>query len=373
MNIEEGPINIVKHFEALEPNTNASRVEIAIDVGAFAKQTSGVGSEADFAGEQITGTGPMQAFGTAVASKIRDAYVFIAQNFEKGDEICIFGFSRGAYTARKLSGLIDAIGLLSRQNLSYFFEIWSQLVNKPAQKFPDTQFPEIKCVGVFDTVGSVLNTIDALNIKDTSLPAKVKVALHAVSLQENRDMFLPTLWTIPTGGLKAGQVLKQVWFPGAHSDVGGGYERHELSDISVFWMAGEIQNLINLDLEFLRSYGQPKPQPWGTSQPHNAYKEQSIWEGIVIWPKTRLESGDITKQSSFHESIKYSPQTLDSPSNMITRTMIEKQFGSPLQYVALNAFEKECKDKWGVVKGPVMFHGIESPLILMPPVSLKAV
>ncbi|KAF9257868.1 hypothetical protein L218DRAFT_1005643 [Marasmius fiardii PR-910] len=106
---------------------------------------SGVGSEADFAGEQVTGTGSIQAFGTAVASKIRDAYVFIAQNFEKGDEICIFGFSRGAYTARKLSGLIDAIGLLSRQNLSYFFEIWSQLVNKkPVQKFPDTQFPEIK-------------------------------------------------------------------------------------------------------------------------------------------------------------------------------------------------------------------------------------
>ncbi|KAF9258707.1 hypothetical protein L218DRAFT_1004754 [Marasmius fiardii PR-910] len=164
---------------------------------------SGVGTEADFAGEQVTGTGPMQAFGTAVASKIRDAYVFIAQNFEKGDEICIFGFSRGAYTARKLSGLIDVIGLLSRQNLSYFFEVWSQLVSgKPPPEFVDTRFPEIKCVGVFDTVGAVLKTIDALNIKDTSLPAKVKVALHAVSLQENRDMFLPTLWTAPTGGLK---------------------------------------------------------------------------------------------------------------------------------------------------------------------------
>ena len=67
-----------------------------------------------------------------------------------------------------------------------------------------------RCVGVWDTVGSVYNTINALSIQDTSLPATIDTALHAVSLQENRGKFLPTLWTIPANGLRAGQVFKQV-------------------------------------------------------------------------------------------------------------------------------------------------------------------
>ena len=59
-------------------------------------------------------------------------------------------------------------------------------------------------------MGSVQGTIDALSIQDTTLPATVEVALHALSLQENREKFLPTLWTPPASGLKEGQVLKQV-------------------------------------------------------------------------------------------------------------------------------------------------------------------
>ena len=73
-----------------------------------------------------------------------------------------------------------------------------------------------RCVGVWDTVGSVYNTIDALNIKDTSLPPTIDIALHALALQENRQRFLPTLWTLPeTNKVKRGnntQVLKQAWF-----------------------------------------------------------------------------------------------------------------------------------------------------------------
>lgn len=65
-------------------------------------------------------------------------------------------------------------------------------------------------MGVWDTVGSVYGTIDALEIKDTSLPTTIDIALHAVSLQENRKKFLPTLWTSPPGGIGSGQVLKQV-------------------------------------------------------------------------------------------------------------------------------------------------------------------
>lgn len=66
-----------------------------------------------------------------------------------------------------------------------------------------------RCVGVWDTVGSVYKTVDALHIKDTSLPSSIDVALHALSVQEDREEFRPTLWTAPQGGLGTNQVLKQ--------------------------------------------------------------------------------------------------------------------------------------------------------------------
>lgn len=167
---------------------------------------SGVGSESNFNGDFVIGAPVLQASGVAVASKIRDAYAFIAQNFEVGDEICIFGFSRGAYTARKLSGLIDRIGLLKREELGNFFKIWSSLVKGQQLTIPPgTHSTRIKCVGVWDTVGAVYNfsptpVKDALSITDPSLPANIDIALHALSLQENRNLFLPTLWEMPKGG-----------------------------------------------------------------------------------------------------------------------------------------------------------------------------
>jgi hypothetical protein len=335
--------NVLRLSRSVKSHTEDGREQLVF-------YQSGVGSEANFAGDPATGTTALQALGTAVASKIRDAYVFIAQNFEEGDEICLFGFSRGAYTARKLSGLIDRIGLLTTHNLGTFFGIWRQLMDKETPTIPpDTRHPGIKCVGVWDTVGSVYKTIDALNIIDTSLPATIDVALHAISLQENRQMFLPTLWTEPQGGFKANQILKQVWFPGAHSDVGGGYERHELADIACYWMAGEIQSFVNLDLDFLRSYAQVHPDPWGTSEPHNAYDELSWDEKLVIGHETRLASGQITRQSVFHESNKFSPQNLRDPSNMVTMTIITQKFGISFlpDFAPLNEFEQHCKNDWG--------------------------
>ncbi|KAF9259966.1 hypothetical protein L218DRAFT_947196 [Marasmius fiardii PR-910] len=343
---------------------------------------SGVGSEADFEGAQVVGTDLMlpllkfrqlaEALGTAVASKIRDAYVFLAQNFEEGDDICLFG---GAYTARKLSGLIDAIGLLSRQNLSYFFEVWRAMEDKETpQKFPDTRFPTMKLVGVFDTVGSILNENDTLNIKDASLPATVKVAIHALSLHENRQRFLPTLWTIPSGGLKPDQILKQVWFGGAHSDVGGGYDRHELADITLFWMAGEILDLVNLDLDYLKGWAQPKPDPWGTSQPHNAYMETSLALKPIIGTETRLQGGQLTSQAVFHQSLQFSPLKLDSPEFMITMADVKSKFGTGFtaQYADLNSFEQSCKNDWGGGELGDGKHGIDRPDVMFLPKAILA-
>lgn len=156
---------------------------------------------------------------------------------------------RGAYTVRKVAGLIDRIGLLSRDKLGYLFGIWLELYQHKTPTIPpDTRKPKIKCVGVWETVGATFNINDALSIKDDSHLPSVEVALHALALQENRQKFLPTLWDQQNSGSQLGpnQVFKQVWFPGAHSDVGGGYERHELSDLALIWMVGEIESFINI-------------------------------------------------------------------------------------------------------------------------------
>ena len=149
--------------------------------------------------------------------------------------------------------------------------------------------------------------------------------------------------------------------------MGGGYERHELADIALFWMAvsysftlrytlrvsrivpqGEIKSLINLDLDFLRSYGQTRPDPWGTSQPHNAYKETTLVFRPIVGHETRLESHQITPQSVFHQSVMYSPAILKSPEYMTTMKLITDSFGPGFapQYPPLNEFEQYCKDNW---------------------------
>ncbi|KAI6131930.1 hypothetical protein EV401DRAFT_2065503 [Pisolithus croceorrhizus] len=316
---------------------------------------SGVGSESDF----------NEASGVAVASKIRDAYAFIAQNFEVGDEICIFGYatilmascnpteesfpSRGAYTARKLSGLIDRVGLLEREELGNFFKIWSALVKGQRPIIPPgTHSTRIKCVGVWDTVDAVYNYTrvkDALSIADPSLPASIDIALHALSLQENRDLFLPTLWEMPKGGWRD----NQVWFPGSHCNVGGGLDKHDLSDLALFWMVGEIKSFINIDTSFIEKIAQPKPDPWGAALPQNGYMELSKELKRIFKPQTRLEGCVIKPDAVFHESILFAPATLPSPQYMLTLDTLKKVFGSSWKpaIAPLNEFEQSCKDKWG--------------------------
>ncbi|KAK7682079.1 hypothetical protein QCA50_014665 [Cerrena zonata] len=348
--------NVLRLSRAIKPTTNNGEEQLVLYL-------SGVGSEADFNGEGNAATAAMQALGTAVASKIRDGYVYIAQNLQKGDRVCIFGFSRGAYTARKLTALIESIGLLQTQKLGFFFQIWKELYDGKAPSVPPgtrivRQDFTIPCVGVWDTVGSVRGALDVLNIKDDYLPPSIDVALHAVSIQDNRDKFIPTLWVKPPGGIRDGQIFKEVWFPGAHADVGGGYERHELSDIALFWMAGEISssvsnNTINIDLDFLASIRQPKPDPWGTSQPNNTYYNTPWWQKSIIKPKTRLDSGQITRNVIFHESFKNAPTTLVHPDHMVTMTTLKQKFGSSWSPTcpSLNAFEQRCKNQWNSTLG----------------------
>jgi uncharacterized protein (DUF2235 family) len=222
---------------------------------------SGVGS-GDLVDRVVGGS-----VGIGLSRNVRDAYAFLAHNYCEGDEIFLFGFSRGAYTARSVGGLIGHVGLLRKRDMDDFAVVWEsfRLRDKPGHvdvldHFGERRHPvPIKCIGVWDTVGAlgIPGHLDAVftsfyEFHDTGLGEHVDNAFHALALDERRIDFAPTLWQQVPAARDRGQVLRQVWFPGVHSNVGGGYEEHGLSDVALAWMAAQVADLIAIDTDYLR-------------------------------------------------------------------------------------------------------------------------
>jgi len=195
--------------------------------------------------------------GLGMMKNIQDGYRFIVQNYNPGDKLYLFGFSRGAYTIRSLAGMLNNCGILKRKNARMIpdaFDFYKKRSAKPgspqarAWRKKHSLDPErggVDFIGVWDTVGAlgvptrVLAFVEENDLFfDPILGSNVDVARHAVSIDERRGDFVPTLW-----GPKETADLKQVWFAGVHSDVGGGYAPTRkgtlLSDIPLAWMADE--------------------------------------------------------------------------------------------------------------------------------------
>jgi uncharacterized protein (DUF2235 family) len=184
--------------------------------------------------------------GHGLDQNIIEAYRFLIQNYEAGDELFLFGFSRGAYTVRSLAGMIRKCGIVRRENTGLEAEAM-RLYRDPVRA--DAQGPEdfrrafsiaqdvpIKLIGVWDTVGALglpLTLSKRYAFHDTELSATVERAYQALALDERRRAFPPTLWELPEGSV---QTLEQVWFSGSHSDVGGGSGSSGLPDLSLAWM-----------------------------------------------------------------------------------------------------------------------------------------
>lgn len=203
------------------------------------------------------------ATGWGLAQNIINAYSFLVWNYVKGDEIYLFGFSRGAYTARSLGGLIrncgiirnDDLGLINQSYLNYRRrddKEWAPDGEK-AKAFRAAYSVEssIKCIGVWDTVGSLgipLSIFRALNsnkykFHDTTLSSYVDFAFQALAIDEKRKSFAPTLWEQSENAVNrtVPQVLIQRWFSGVHSNIGGGYPDSRLSDVVLTWMVEKIK------------------------------------------------------------------------------------------------------------------------------------
>ena len=199
------------------------------------------------------------AVGVGLNKNVMSAYKWLGTTYQPGDRIWLFGFSRGAYTVRSLAGMITSCGLVELSGLPDD-DIWTRVekvLERGYRKGEDKKIwgkdwkllrPEpnkkitVFFLGVWDTVGAlgipddmaILNLLDdteKYSFHNTDLNSRIEHARHAVAVDEMRASFAPTLWT------KLGTTdVKQIWFPGVHSDVGGGYPETQLSDGALKWM-----------------------------------------------------------------------------------------------------------------------------------------
>lgn len=198
------------------------------------------------------------AFGFGLFHNVIACYRFLAQNYEPGDEIFIIGFSRGAYTARSVAGMLASVGLLTK--VALVEERLPEAVHLyQGTKMPEGAFGEsvdefkhdhchaanVTFLGVFDTVGALGVPgfeKDTPHFHSVQLSDQVLCARQALAIDETRLKFAPTFWEAPskpTDAVTEDPRVKQVWFEGAHSDVGGGYAQTGLSDTTLLWMARE--------------------------------------------------------------------------------------------------------------------------------------
>ncbi len=204
------------------------------------------------------------AFGAGFRDNVLDAYRYLMEVYHDNggdgnqDEVYIFGFSRGAYTARALAGLLHGYGLLCKGNEGHLAYAWRMYVAQHDERGrssvqPDEAFKEtfshrgfrIHFVGVWDTVSSVGWISTPLRLFNLAQNDTILRIRHAVSIDEHRCFFQDNLFGKPTPG----QDLVQVWFAGVHSDVGGSYPQPEtgLSDITLRWMLAEAGILPEAD------------------------------------------------------------------------------------------------------------------------------
>lgn len=311
--------NVVRIARAIRPIDGRSSPAIP----QIVYYHSGVGTGDAF--ERVTGG----AVGLGLSRNVRDAYAFLAANFREGDEIFLFGFSRGAYTARSVAGMIGWTGLIHKGDMDDFSLLWEgyRLRSHPGQPDVRTNFSDrytsasIKCIGVWDTVGALgipghLGDMftQFYQFQDTNLGPHVENAFHALALDEHREDFVPTLWTkLPNA--PATQRLEQVWFSGAHSNVGGGYAEHGLSDVALAWMVDRIEPFLEFDHTYL-STRQDQRDGWGLGKIYDSATGFFAFRRKVDRPVLTNEAGN----EQIHQSVAVRLQAgvthgLDRPAN----------------------------------------------------------
>ncbi len=283
--------NVFKLYEAVDIQGHKHDTTLKPQVAFY---DDGVGTSRLAPLKLLTG-----AFGIGFSKNVRDLYTELVHVYEPGDHIYLFGFSRGAYTVRALSGLIQYCGILKNEELDNIpidkrvkkcwkrfrkmaFKglgerikaLWKRLLYKrepardlsPQSKKPyDAHQASIEFVGVWDTVGAVgmpfeelrglFNFFYPMRFSELKPSRCVNRACHALSIDDDRRTFKPELWD--QAGASPNQV-DQVWFAGVHSNVGGGYVKHGMSLVALDWMMAEAERcglrFIERDREYVHTH-----------------------------------------------------------------------------------------------------------------------
>ena len=198
--------------------------------------------------------------GMGISHNIRECYHFILDNYMAGDKIFLFGFSRGATTVRSLSAFIHFFGILPKSRpelIKKAYKIYKIEDSEKRKNRADelvarhhNQWTKIKFLGVWDTVDALGLPIKSLStlvdwfpffrhkFHNLTLSESVEHARQALAIDDERLTFHPKIWDKE---LKSYQTMKQVWFSGMHTDVGGGYKEEDLSDIPLIWITEEAK------------------------------------------------------------------------------------------------------------------------------------
>jgi uncharacterized protein (DUF2235 family) len=313
------PTNVAKIAQAIAHNDAGTRQVIYYDegvgTGEFESQLSKL--------ENFTSG----MFGWGLRDNIVEAYTFLVLNYEPGDQIYVFGFSRGAYTARSFIGLLRNVGIVDRRHLKNIREAIDLYTSREAGDHPDTDycrkfrndrqgkaclerdvewlneqnkgvrhedlpFIKVEYLGLWDTVGALGLPVpefveERINreygFHDTNLSTFVKNARHAVAADERRKTFRPTLWANIDDLRRAypGRYDEKI-FPGTHGAVGGGGPLVGLSDAALEWVFRGAQKA---GLAFDTSEGSPlyRLQPDHRSPLHNVTGKHSWdWRDAVM-------------------------------------------------------------------------------------------
>jgi uncharacterized protein (DUF2235 family) len=272
----------------------------------------GVGTDPDLIKHWLGGS-----IGIGLKQIVLDAYASVVNLYESSDDVFLLGFSRGAYAARALAGMIGASGIVRHDIPSNVEVAWTHYRVSPSMRSaPSTASGadakaisnlqalrdsgeihsdnRIKCVGVWDTVGSYgvpagiglaplarYIALIFLGFHDTSFGDHIEVGLHAVAIDEHRRPFVPTFWTIRKGE-KPNGIVEQTW-AGAHTDVGGGEPDSGLSTLALIWMIARIQALTSLafDLKAVRVVGLQ------ANVDGEVYDSTRGWPIDHLWPHLR--------------------------------------------------------------------------------------
>ena len=263
---------------------------------------SGVGA-GSYAADRMLGG----AFGFGLFHNVIACYRFLAQNYEPGDQIFIVGFSRGAYTARSVAGMVARVGLLTKLSLV------EERLPEAVHMYQRTDMPEgafgasveefkhdhchpatVHFLGVFDTVGALGVPgfmRHAPRFHDVQLSDRVLRARQALAVDETRLKFAPSFWEAPPESVDApteDDRVKQVWFEGAHSDIGGGYHDTGLSDTTLLWMAREAHDAgLVFDVPLLTHYVNSGSDPVR----HDPLNRMFRVDNLILGARLKASSG----------------------------------------------------------------------------------